>query len=541
MRIRLLAALAAVFAFGPAAHAQPAKPAPTVEVRLRSVNDLLTKAEYVGGLIGQEDAVKQVREIVKQLSADGKGIEGIDPKQPFGATATLTADVVNSSFTLMVPVADKDRFLNLLSTRLNLSPEKADDGSYKVAVPVISEVYLRFANDYVYVARTQKDLDPKKITAPKDFFAKDDGAVGSVIVRFDQIPAELKTFVLGQLELGVKEQRKKNGANESPAQKAALDWVGDNIAGGIKTLLDDAKELQARVFIDEKTDDLSAEITLTAKSGSTLSKNIASLAGKTSIPAAIVGGKDAAVRVTAKAGLPEASKKDLGAVVDSGIDEILKQVPAGEKELAERVLKTLAPTLKAGELDMAFSLTPTEKGYTVIAAVGVKKGKDIEALAKDLAKQFGPMIGDAVAFDFDVEKIGNFNLHKVTVNVLPPEVEKVFGTNKVWVAVSDDYIAVSVEPEGKALREGLKAKAVTVPVVSIEVAAAKLVPLVARDLKPDEVKAILKDAFPDGAAGNDTVSITLTGGDQLTLKGKLKGKAVRLAASYWLLARPAKE
>ena len=536
MRIRLLAALAAVFAFGPASHAQPEKAQPTVEVRLRSVNDLLTKAEYIGGLAGQEDAVKHIREVVKQLSVDGKGIEGIDPKRPFGAHATLTADVVNSSFTLMVPLADQDRFLGLLKERLQLTPEKEDDGTYKVSVPIISEVYLRFANEYVYVARTQKELDPKTLVTPKAFFAKDDGAVGSVLVRFDQIPAELKKFVIGQLELGIKEQRRNKAGNESAAEKAALDWAGDNITGGLKTLLDDAKELQARVYVDEKTDDLSAELTLTAKSGSTLAKNFASLAGKTSIPAAIVGGKDAAVRVTAKAGLPDGAKRDLAKVVDSAIDEILKQVPEGEKEIAERVLKTLAPSLKAGELDFALSLTPTDKGYTLIAATGVKKGKDIEALVKDLAKQFGPMIGDAVEFDFDVETIGDFKLHKVTVNALPADVEKVFGTNKVWVAISDDHIAVSVEPDGTALKAGLKAKPAAVPAVSVEVAAAKLVPLVARTLKPDEIKAILKDAFPDGATGKDTVSITVTGGDQLTVKGKVKGKAIRMVASFFMLA-----
>jgi hypothetical protein len=536
MRIRWLAALAAAFLFGSGASAQPEKAQPTVELRLRSVNDLLTKAEYVGGLAGQEDAVKQVREIVKQLSADGKGIEGVDPKRPFGAQATLTADVVNSSFTVMVPVADQDRFLGMLKERLQLAPEKDDDGTYKVAVPIISEIYIRFANDYAYVSRTQKDLDPKTLATPKAFFAKDDGAVGSVIVRLDQIPPELKTFVIGQIELGVQEQRRKNGGKESAAEKAALDWVGDNVVGGLKTLLDDAKELQARVYIDEKTDELSAELTLTAKSGGTLAKNFASLSGKSSVPAAIVGGKDAAVRVTAKAGLPDGAKKDLDRVIDSAIEEILKQAPAGEKEFAEKVLKTIAPTLKAGELDAALSLTPTDKGYTLIAAAGVKKGKDLEALAKDLAKQFGPMIGDAVEFDFDVEKIGDFKLHKVTVNVLPPEVEKVFGTNKVWVAVSDDYIAISVEPDGTALKAGLKAKPAAVPALSVEVAAAKLVPLAAQKLQPDEIKAILKDAFPDGAAGKDTLSITVTGGDQLTVKGKLKGKAVRMVVSFFTLA-----
>ncbi len=52
------------------------------------------------------------------------------------------------------------------------------------------------------------------------------------------------------------------------------------------------------------------------------------------------------------------------------------------------------------------------------------------------------------------------------------------------------------------------------PVLSVEVSLAKVVPLVAKNLKPDEVKALLKDAFGDGApAGKDTVTVTITGGD----------------------------
>jgi hypothetical protein len=539
MRIRLLAALAAVFMLGSAASAQPDKAQPTVELRLRSVNDLLTKAEYVGDLVGQGEVVKQVAQIAKQLSADGKGIEGVDPKRPFGAQATLTADVINSSFTVMVPIADQDRFLGLLKDRLQLNPEKADDGSYKVAVPIINDIHLRFANEYVYVGRTAKDVDPKTIPTPKAFFAKDDGSIGSITVHIDQIPAELKTFVLGQFELAITEQRKAKADNASAAEKAALDWFADNATSGLKALLEDAKTFEARVFIDETKDDLSAEVSLTAKSGTTLAKNIASLAGKTSVPAAIVGGKDAAVRVTAKGGLPDSTKKDLGKVVDSAIEEILKQVGEQEKPIAEKVLKTIAPTLKAGELDAAVSFTPNEKGhYTLIAAVGVKKGKDIEGLAKDLIKEFGGMLGGAVDFDLDVEKVGDFSLHKVTVNVLPPEAEKVFGTNKLWVAISEDYVAFSVEPEGAALRAGVKAKAAPVPALSVEVAAAKLVPLLSQKLAADEIKAIVRDAFGDGSpAGKDTLSVTLTGGDKLTLKGTLKGKAVRFIAGFFMLAK----
>jgi hypothetical protein len=527
MRIRWLVALAAMFTLGAAANAQPVKAEPTIELRLRSVNDLIHKAEYVAGLAGKEELLKQFQQIVKQLTADGKGLEGIETKQPFGLYATLSSDVVNSPFTVMVPIADKERFLSLLKDRLNITPEKAADGTYKADVPIINEVYLRFANDYVYIARAVKDLDPKSLPTPKEFFAKEVGAVGSLLVRFDKIPAELKTFIIGQLELGVAEQRRKNGENEPAAQKAVLDWLAENFTGGIKTLFDDAKELNVRVFIDEKADDLSAELTLTAKSGSVLSKNIASLAGKTSVPAAIVGNTDTVARVTAKAGLPDSVKKELAKVVDAAIEDIVKKAGDNDKEPLERLLKTLAPTLKSGEIDSAVAVTgPDAKGrHTLIAATAVKEGKDIEKLLKD----FAPHLGQAADIDLDVEKIGDFNLHSIAFKDLPEPIEKVFGTKKLWLAISEDYIALSVEPDGTALRAGLKARPVSVPAFSAEVAFAKLVPVMGHQLKPDEIKAMLKDAFGDASpTGKDTLSITITGGNQLTVKAKLKGKGVRL-------------
>jgi hypothetical protein len=532
MRIRLLAALAALFAATGAARAQAPKAEPTVEVRLRSVNDLLDKAEYVAGLGGQEEQVKQVRALLKQLSTDGKGIEGIDPKKPFGLTGTLSGDVVSSPLTVMVPVADQERFLAMLKDRLEITPEKADGGTLKAAVPVINEVYLRFANDYVYIGRSVKDLDPKVIPTPQAFFLKDDGSVASVIVRFDGVPADLKAFVLGQFEMGLAEQRRKDGPNENAAQKAIADWASENITSGFKSLLEDAKELQLRVFVDEKTDDLSGELTLTAKAGSTLAKNFTGLGGRKSLPAGIVGTtKDAVARFTATAGVPEGVKKDLGKVVDAAIVEILKDVPEEQKPVAERALKTLAPTLKAGELDVAVALTgPDAKGHhTLLGAVGVKGGADIEKLVKDFAKDFGPFLGDAVKFDFDVEKVGAFALHSVTVNTMPDDAEKLFGTKKVWLATSNDHIAFSVEPDGTALKAGLKAAPAAAPVLALDVAFARLLPIVGKDLKPDEVKALLKDTFgTDSPAGRDTLSVTVTGGDALVVKGKMKGKGVRL-------------
>ncbi len=542
MSLRLLPGFAVLLVPAGMAQAQPAQPAkpaePTIELRLCSVNELIAKVEYLVGLSGQDEIINQVRNAIKQLTAEGKGLEGIDPKQPFGLYATLAPDIVNSSLTIMVPVADKDRFLGLLRDRLDITTEKAEGGLLRAAVPTLNELFIRFEHGYAYFGRTANDLDPKILPKPKDYFARDPGAVASGVIRFDRIPDELKTFLIGQIELGLAEQRKKEGGNASAAQKAVLDTATDKLTAGIKTFLNDARELSARILIDEKTEDLSLEFALTAKSDSVLARGIAALGERKSLPVAIVAGKEPAMQLTVRGELPEELKKELTSALDSAISEALKDVPGEqEKALLERVFKTFGPTFKAGDIDAAFAIHgPDAKShYSVIAAIAVKNGKEIEKLVKELA----PFAGDAAEFDFDVEKTGNFTLHRVTVKDLPEEFRQVFGTGKIWLAVSDEVIALSIEPDGQAIKAGLRAKAMPAPVVSWEVSAAKLAPLLGQKLKPDEVKAVLKDAFGSGSpSGKDTVKLAITGGEKLSGKASMKGGVVRLLFGLFRLQGP---
>ncbi|HJZ57787.1 MAG TPA: hypothetical protein VKE74_22700 [Gemmataceae bacterium] len=534
MRMRcwvMAAAVVAVAAVAPnRATAQPAKGGePTVEVRIQSVNVLLDKAEYIGGLLGKEDVIVQVRELVKQLSADGKGIEGVDPKRPFGAYAYLEADVVNSPLVVMIPIADKDRFLQMLKDRLSVIPEKAEGGTLKAALPLVNEAYFKFENGYLYAARDAKHLDAKMLANPKTYFATDDGSVASVLVRIDKIPDDLKTFAIGQLELQAQEALKKQ--NPTAVEKKLATFALTEGIGGAKMILDDGKTLTVKVFIDPKSDELSAEVVLTPKDGTTLAKNIAELSGKTSLPAGIASAKDPVVRSTVKLGVPSGEKARFARFVDEVIADAIKEAKDNEREVVKKVLTTLAPTVKAGELDIAAVLSgPNAKGkYTLLAAVTVKDGKAIEALAKEFSAQ-AP--ADEVEFSFDVEKVGEFSLHKIVGKRGDPQFERVFGTTTIWLATSPDCFAVSIEPDGAALKAALKAgKPAPVPVLSVEVAAAKLLPVVQPDLKPDELKAALKDAFGDSPAGKDTITVTVEGGKQLSVRAKAKGKVLKLAVA----------
>jgi hypothetical protein len=538
MRFRWLIATGALLLTCGLASAQPNEAGPTVEVRLRSINDLVDKAEYVAGLAGKEDAVKQVRELIKVLSADGKGVEGIDPKKPMGLYATLAKEIQTSPFVVMIPIADQDQLLKALKDRVNITPEKGEDDTLKIGVPILNELHLRFTNGYLYISPKAKNLDPKALLKPTAFFAKDDGAVLSVLVHLDRIPSDLKTLVLGQLELGLNEQRKKNEENETAAEKRLKGFVFDTILAGVKGLTEDGKELSVKLFAEARSDDLSAEVTLTATSGSATAKNFAALGQKTSVPAGIVAAPDAAARGNVKIAVTDGTKNEFAATIDALLEEVVKKAPGEHEEAVKAIVAAVGPALRAGELDLAGSLIgPDSKDhYRVIGAVGVKEGKGIEKLIKGLVKQYAQFLDGFVTFKFDEEKIGDFALHRIELKKIDDRFDKIFGTSTIWLATSDKYIVFSVEPDGDTIRKGLKAKAVSVPVVSVDISVAKLLPLIQPDLKPDEVKSILKDAFGDGpTAGKDTIKLSVEGGDKLSIKFKVKGKAVRLFTGLTVL------
>ena len=528
------AAVAVTLLAGGLASAQPkAEAGPTVEARLRSVGDLLDKFDYLAGLVGQKDFATQVREIVKSWSADGKGIEGVDPKKPFGAYAILHKDIKTSPFVLMIPVASEEQLIQALKNRFDITAEKEEGGTWKIPVQQVEEVHARFLNGYAYVSQNAKTLDPKTLVSPKDYFANDDGSVASIVFHVDRVPEELRTFAFGQLELGLNEA-KKNAENQDPAQKHFTNLVSDMLLGALKGVAEDGKEFAAKIFVDPKTDVISGELSFTAKSGTTTAKNIAALGERKSLPVGIVAAAGEPVaHGSVKVGVPENLMKDYKAAIETFLTQVVKDAPDEQRELIKKAVDALGPTLKAGELDAAAGLVgPDSKGrYQVVGAFAVREGKQIEKLLKDLVKQFGGLVENEVEFKFDVETVGDFTLHRIDIKNAPPEVEKRFGTKTVWLATSDRTLAFSVEPEGATIRKAVKAEPGKAPVGVIEVSLSKLVLLVDPELKPEEMKAKVKEIFGDGAVGEkDRASLSVTGGERLTVKFQIKGKGISVLA-----------
>ncbi len=503
---------------------------PALEVRVRSVSDLLDKAEYLGGLVNQTEAARQGAALVRGMADAKKGIEGIDPARPFGLYGSVTPNVVDSPVVLMVPVADEESVLNLLTTRFNLDPKKADDGSYQVKVPNVPvPVFFRFAHKTLYVtAQTAKGIEPARLIDPKDFFAGADESIATVQFHLDRLPADVKKTVLGQFELKVNDAKERTEPNETPAQKKLRAWALDRMMASLQSVLADGKDFSVRLLVEPKTDDLTAEVAFTAKDGSELAKFVQDLGKQSGKAVALAGAKNPIAAFGARLTVPESARKDLAPVIDALIAEHLEKAKDSDRQAAKMALDAVAPTLKAGELDAGLAVTGDGGKLRLVAALGVAKGEGIEKTIKQFAP-FAPE--DKAKFEFDVKKAGDLELHKV---VAPsPELKAAFGTDTLWLGTSDRLLAVSIEPDGTALEKAAAprlAEGATLPGPLVaEVSVARVLAATDKQLSAEKLKELTREAFPDGVAGKDTASLRVTGGDALTVRFSLKGRAVKLA------------
>ena len=134
--------------------------------------------------------------------------------------------------------------------------------------------------------------------------------------------------------------------------------------------------------------------------------------------------------------------------------------------------------------------------------LSVKDGKEIEKLARE----FAVFAGGHADITFDVERVGDFNLHKVVLSNVPEEVEKIFGTKTVWVAVSTPTSPSASNPTDRDPRRA-EAKPVAVPVLNAEISLAKLLPMVAKELKPEEVTRFSRRRSRRGHSGTTTCTL----------------------------------
>lgn len=522
MRVKWLALfLLPLFALSAArAHAgDKAANAPSVVIRVQSLNALLQNLNLVVRLVGQEQAANQIEGLVK--SKIGKqGLEGVDPSRPLGAYLRFGKAIDEINGAILIPMIDPPTFLALLES-LNVNVTK-DGDIYTHKTNKNFNVYFRFANKYLYLTSVNADsIRDKNLPDPAKALAVSGDATLSMVARIDQIPNDAKLIVLGQLEDAILAAQKKGQANETKVQeefRIAMLREAHKLAAG---LIREADELRVDLDVSDKTKELSFQFSVTGKPGSDLAKTIKNVGNQTSPLAGLVK-KDVAFEGAVHVAWSDALNKAFSALIDEVAEKSLEGIQKEQKkQQAELLFKAIAPTAKAGEVQLVTAvLGPKDKHYSFVAALklkdGDKLGKTIHDLLKDALNDIPADQRDRINLNFEsvgTVKILQFELPKDAK--LDKTLDAAVGDRNLYLAFRDDALFLALGKEAlPALRLAIAKKdsAASQPLV-FDFDVARMATLMAQT--PEQKDAAGK-LFPAGQDGR--VRLTLDGGASLNAR-----------------------
>jgi hypothetical protein len=523
---RMGMALIAVMVLTTTVWAEPTKPA--VEVRVKAIGELAPILEYGGELFGQADAGKQFAGILKQFTGDEKGYEGIDLNRPIGAYVYVAKELEDTTFVVMVPVADADSVVAAIGDKLGLEVKKGDGGLYSLEAPgVPGTVYFRFADKYAYVTlRNEKAIDPKAVIAPKTFFAEKVTSLLTAAVNIDALPEDIKKLAYGQLEMQLKEEQNK--LSQSATQKLMNEFLLDVGVDAAKTVLLDGERFSLTLDVDPKADDWKLNVGLTAKSGTTLAKTLAGFADRESAAAGVAMNDGAASKSLFNFQLPPETAKKFAAVVDAVAKQAVIDAKESDKPVAQLFADALVPTLKAGDFQFGFRIdTPaTGKKPGGVFALKTVKGEKLGELATLMAVG---MPASAGSFKSNIDTIGERKLHQLS---LTNQQDVPFAADTVWFMTSGDLLAGAADPKTDSLKGLTTAKPAKTPMLLTEISATSAVLMGEKALPPEKLQAVVKEVFGDGKPnGRDTMRLIATGGKKFDLTLSVKGKAIAFFAA----------
>jgi hypothetical protein len=517
------------------ARAEDDKPStPGFILRTKSVDGLMDDFKYLAELSDKQNEFQQFQDLLKGPVGNKSPFEGIDTKKPLAVYGQIGAGLADSQVVVMVPVSDEKSFLALLQ-RVQITAEKDKDGVYKASSDGLAAagqmLYFRLANNYAYVTVNDvKNIAKDKLLLPAQVLPTDKQTSLSLVVRLDQIPAELKQIVLGQFELQLGNAKDKQ-PGETEAAHLFRTAMLDETAVQLKSVLVDGQDLSVNLDVDRKTEELTLNANLTAKSGSKLATTIADIGKAKSVASSLIGSdvalnSDAALNVLVHAMPSENFRKALEPAVDAAFKQTLEEEKdKGKRAIANKFFKLLEPSYKSGELDAGGSLRgPNANGLFVgVGAIKVKDGLALEKAVKDLVKDAPAEEKKEVDLDFD--KVKGVNIHRIRPGKdYSDEARKAFGENPVYVAFREDAVFLSLGEGGlTAIKDAITAEPKAGKAMEMDLAMGRLARILGKD--QEDAIAAAKKAFAKAKTG-DRLSITLEGGKSLKFHGGMKAQLV---------------
>ena len=417
---------------------------PTVVLSLKSVDELLDDADFIGEALGQDGARETAEQFLGTFT-DGKGLAGIDQEQPLGLYWNVSPAGQPGMPVVFLPIDDEEAFRGLIKM---LAPDlKENDGLWSTTVNG-QKLFAKFANGYCFISNSadtlEKPANPKKIVNGKYDIALD--------VSIVSIPQNLKDVFLQQTEqqgrAGLENGPEPKNEAEKKGQELGFDWT----LAALTALVNEGDRMTLGFDVNSESRLASVDLGLSGKPNTALAKAMTAY-GKT-IPAfAAVASEEAPFRLVMSyptTGMLEKIDELFGAmreVADAEIDKDEKLKDDADKQAARDVAKRLfdigQATMKSGSLHSVIVLEEGDDDTVrIIGGTKVAKGDDAGKLFDDILK-LSKESPETAQVKADVAKHAGARIHAITPD-LKEEQATMFGDGPGHMAVRADSLWFSL-------------------------------------------------------------------------------------------------
>ena len=426
---------------------------PALVGQARSWSDMLAMIREGAKTIGGDKLADAFdKEVLSSISP--AILPAIDPDKPFGLYALAGAEPQLCRLVFLAPVRNSGDFLKQLAD-FGIKTEKTEgDATFQIESPLPIPVHLKFNEGYACISLGGADaLTGKKLLAPKDVINPKEKSPAVLTLHMERIPDGLKKFVTANAADAAEQYRELFPVGD---YRETFQLVTSMGLRWLRQLTEQAREISLRLDADPKTTDLKLELAITPIPKTALADAIAARPANTNAFAGLVT-KDSVQWMLLSApmfheDLREALVKLAAIGRQAAVEQVTQFGTPETLALTESAFKSLGATLKSGSMDLAMVVRgPNAKGhYTAVGAVQLLETADLEKACREALKTAPEPVRKAVKLD--AGKLGELNLHEITISDAPEELKKFFGADPtVRIGVSKNVVFVAFGADSKSI------------------------------------------------------------------------------------------
>ncbi len=435
-----------------------AEPKPVVVVSISSYDSLLSDVDYIGGVIGQQQANAASIDGLLKFFTGGKGADMLDRKAPWGFA--VLGEGTDFQPLVFLPVKDYDALQTVLGNFQAKIEDEADGIKSVMMQQAPVKIYMKQQTGFVFFANSSETLktlpaDPIALlgTLPKEY----DIGVRAFV---QNVPEELRNDWISLIRSGM-EQGLRQSPGEDENAFAMRKKLVESQMGQLEMVFKDLDTFTLGVNIDSVAKAIFLDLGMTGKPGSLIASRPTTTSGFAGFLQANAG---LTANLTSKLSPEEVTQqvatiRSLGDVLNKEIDRDENLDDAAKtqaKQLLTDVIAIVSKTVETGKIDAAGSVAFADKTISAFAGTGVYDGQAVEKLVKKVVDLYRAELRDV---KLDTAEHNGVKFHQVGIPVPEAKAQEIFGdTLTLTFGIGDKAVYFAAGKDGiQSIKSGIDA------------------------------------------------------------------------------------